>query len=162
ACSGHGELFDDRHLGESTAAVRRRWATAAATREGPRPSIDRGFRTLRLPLDENRKNRAATDQNGNGYQGHEAQCLLSGEQVAGRGRDGHCVPPVFMRLRSVYRTSTATCYLVNSDPMLGGARHGKARTISRDHPGRAADDGKTVVHPMLDDLGIVLDQSAEP
>jgi hypothetical protein len=73
--------------------------------------------------------------------------LLSGEQVAGRGRGGHRVPPVFMRLRSVYRWSTASCYLVNGDRVLGGARHAKARTISRDHPGRAADDLKTVVHP---------------
>jgi hypothetical protein len=32
--------------------------------------------------------------------------LLSGEQVAGRGRGGHRVPPVFMRLRSVYPSET--------------------------------------------------------
>jgi hypothetical protein len=32
-----------------------------------------------------------------------------------------------MRLRSVYRWSPATCYLVNGDRVLDGARHAKAR-----------------------------------
>jgi hypothetical protein len=55
---------------------------------------------------------------------------LGGSEVVGRlrlGRAGHPMypPSLVVLLRSIHRMSTDTCYLVNSDRVLG-ARYGKS------------------------------------
>jgi hypothetical protein len=75
-------------------------------------------RTLRLALDDEKKDRSGGDQSDGSDRGHYGACL-GGSELVGRlrlGRAGHPMypPSLVVLLRPIYRMSTDTCYLVTA------------------------------------------------